>query len=138
MLNREALHEIGQEGPGRLAAGRMMAHVEIRKNGKIVSREAVVVADDSGSCVFRLEDGDELRLRPGQPVRKGTFEYVLVDGDAAAGEPLGLSGSGLDPEETETGATHSDVPVSLSGGLQAAPGTHEPHAHLPRALPLAG
>ena len=50
-----------------------MAYVEVRKNGKLISRKEVTAAEPDGVYALRVNDGSELRLRPGQPVHQGGY-----------------------------------------------------------------
>ena len=88
-----------------------MAYLEIRQDGRLVSRESVDTGPDG--YVHHLEDGGEIRLVMGQPVQRGDYEYRLAPEDTVAAEGL-LTLSDTGPSGKATVSEDEGDPLALS------------------------
>lgn len=57
-----------------------MAHLEIKKNGKLIKRLKASERDKKGDYIFRLDGGRTVSIPPDETVKKGNIEFRIIGG----------------------------------------------------------
>jgi WD40 repeat protein/Skp family chaperone for outer membrane proteins len=97
-----------------------MLYVEVRKDGRLITRRPIDAAQAAKGCRVRLGPAGEVRVAPGQPATAGPFEVRIVEepsaGAAGGGHP-GAPGSADDLGDAPTIAGYEVTGRLGEGGM---------------------